>query len=308
MKRTRIYITGLLAVTLLFSSCLKDKIGEDWTSSLKGKMYAYVVDFGFKVKTLQAIPDAQTFTFKVSIGTDALPTKDITVKLGMNQASMTAYNTLNKTNYKLYPNVSFSPSTVVIKAGTRYSGTITAVVTGADKVNACDSYMAPVGITSVDNGVIIATNGTLLMSLPIGSAYSGDYLVTGYRIRPGNATEPIVNWLETFDPVGCAGNVVIKHYFGNYGYDVKITVTTTPIVVGGTTCYVCTCDVLDPVSGASVGTTWPVWTGDINTPPFPVDQTINNNYWNPVTKTFVLNCKYYSSAGDRIMYEWCVKQ
>jgi hypothetical protein len=45
------------------------------------------------------------------------------------------------------------------------------------------------------------------------------------------------------------------------------------------------------------------WTGDAATPPAPPANGSWINYYNPVTKQFVLNCYYISSAGNRIMYE-----
>jgi hypothetical protein len=49
---------------------------------------------------------------------------------------------------------------------------------------------------------------------------------------------------------------------------------------------------------------WDNWTGDPTL--VPADKTIN--YYNPVTKTFILNCYYTSSAGNRIMYEVLQRQ
>jgi hypothetical protein len=60
----------------------------------------------------------------------------------------------------------------------------------------------------------------------------------------------------------------------------------------------------DPATGLSVGGMWDNWTGDPTL--VPADKTIN--YYNPVTKTFILNCYYTSSAGNRIMYEVLQRQ
>jgi hypothetical protein len=300
MKRIKIYIIGLMAVALTLSSCLKDKVGDDWTDALKGQMYAYIIDFGFKATALQPIATPQYFTFKINIGTDALPSSDVTLKLGTNVAAMTAYNTLKGTAYKLYPYVEILTPTVIIKAGTRMSNTITVKVTNANLLNACDNYMAPIAITEASSGVTIAGNGTLLMALPIANPYAGSYRTVGYRIRPGNATEP-VDAVQAFNTVDC--KTIQKNGFGNYtAFDIKIEVTSTVVVVGGVNCLRVIATPVD-ATGASVGYMWTTWTGDAALK--PADLTIN--YYNPVTRVFILNCAYTSSAGDRIMYETCTR-
>jgi len=127
--------------------------------------------------------------------------------------------------------------------------------------------------------------------------YAGTYHTVGYRIRPGNPTEP-VNADQVFSILDY--NKVRKTGFGNYlVYDITIEVTSETVVVGGTTCYKVIASPFDPTTLASVGGMWTIWTGDPTQK--PADLTIN--YYNPVTKTFVLNCFYYSALGNRIMYE-----
>ena len=82
-----------------------------------------------------------------------------------------------------------------------------------------------------------------------------------------------------------------------------IQLTSQTVVVGGTTCYKVIATPVDG-TGAVVGGMWPSWTGDATQK--PADLTIN--YYNPVTKTFILNCYYNSSAGNRIMYEVLTRQ
>jgi len=129
------------------------------------------------------------------------------------------------------------------------------------------------------------------------SPYAGTYHTVGYRIRAGNPTEP-VDANQVFSTLDY--NKVRKTGFGNYTtYDITIEVTSETVVVGGTTCYKVIATPYDPYLFASVGGMWTVWTGDPAQK--PADLTIN--YYNPVTKTFVLNCFYYSALGNRIMYE-----
>jgi hypothetical protein len=75
------------------------------------------------------------------------------------------------------------------------------------------------------------------------------------------------------------------------------------MVVGGTTVYKVNAMPFDPSTGGDVGGMFDTWTGDPATAPAPPANATEINYYNPVTKQFVLNCWYTSSAGNRIMYE-----
>jgi hypothetical protein len=303
--RNKIFkITFFLAAVLLLSSCLKDKVGEDWTSSLKGKMYAEVWQAGFKSMGLAPVPDEVTFKFLVNIASDAVPTQDITVTLAVNQDAMDRYNAAKGTAYKLYPYIEVLDPTVTIKAGTR-NAYAHVRIKNADQLNACDNYMAPISITDATGGVVVSdalNNGSRLMALPISNPYAADYHCVGYRIRPGNPTEP-VDAIETLSTINC--KTVTKTGFGNYtAYDVQIEVTPNTVVVGGVTCFKVIATPVDPATGNSVGGMWDVWTGDPTLK--PADLTIN--YYNPVTKVFILNCYYNSAAGNRIMYETLTRE
>jgi len=139
------------------------------------------------------------------------------------------------------------------------------------------------------------------MALPISNPYAGDYTIVGYRIRPGNATEPVTG-TETLSTVDC--KTVSKVGFGNYtSYNVSIQVTANTMVVGGVTCLKVIAVPYDPTTGLSVGDMFTTWTGDAATPPTPPANATDINYYDPVNKKFVLNCYYLSSAGNRIMYE-----
>lgn len=303
--RNKIFkITYFLAAVLLLSSCLKDKVGEDWTSSLKGKMYAEIWQAGFKSMGLAPVPDPVTFKFLVNIASDALPTQDITVTLAVNQDAMDRYNAAKGTAYKLYPYIEILDPTVTIKAGTR-NAYAHVRIKNADQLNACDNYMAPISITDATGGVVVSdalNNGSRLMALPISNPYAGDYHCVGYRIRPGNPTEP-VDAIETLSTIDC--KTVTKTGFGNYtAYDVHIEVTPNTVVVGGVTCYKVIATPIDPSTGNAVGGMWDVWTGDPTLKP----ADLTTNYYNPVTKVFILNCYYVSAAGNRIMYETLTRE
>ncbi len=302
--RNKIFkIISFLAVAVFVSSCLKDDIGEDWTSTLKGKMYAEVWNAGFQALALQPTADPVIFKFLVNIATDQPPTEAITLTMGINEDALTRYNDAKGTSYKLYPYVEILDPTITIEAGTR-NAYCHVKVWNADLLDACDNFIAPISILSATGGVIVAdalNQGSRLMALPIANPYSGSYHCVGYRIRPGNPTEPIVAD-ETFSTVDC--KTVSKVGFGNYSsYSIRIEVTSVIMNVGGTDCFKVIATPYDPATGADVGGMFDSWSGDAATAPPPAVPGTAINYYNPVTKTFYLNCYYESSAGNRIMWE-----
>jgi len=139
----------------------------------------------------------------------------------------------------------------------------------------------------------------------IKNAYDAIYSTVGYRIRPGNATEPIS---EDRHLTTVNATTVQDPKFGNYAtYHVNVEVTTNTITVGGVTCFKVNATPVDG-SGAVVGAMFTTFTGDPLTAPAAPANPNEINYYNPITKTFVLNCYYLSGAGNRIMYEVLVRQ
>jgi hypothetical protein len=299
--KNKIFLTiSLLAAVFVITSCLKDKIGEDWTASLKGKMYAEIWNAGFAAFPLQPVPDTADFRFLVNIATDQPPTQDITITLAVDEAALTAYNDLKGTNYLLYPYILVQPLT--IKAGTR-NAYAHVKVWNADKLNACDNFMAPIVISAATGGVIPAdplNNGARFMALPISNPYSGDYHVVGYRKHPSLGFFD-VDRVESLTTVDC--KTVTKGLFGDYPYNVQIEITTNTMDVLGVTCYKVNVTVIDPGTNAPVASgqgQYATFTGDDTHIPIPISNDVN--YYNPVTKQFVLNA-YYNSAANRLMYE-----
>jgi hypothetical protein len=303
MRGKILMIVSLLASSIVMNSCLKDKVGLDWTDSLKGKMYAEVWRGGFSSLGLAPIPDSVTFKFLVNIATDQPPTQDITVTMAVSEEAMNNYNAAKGTAYLLYPYIDIVDKNLVIKAGTR-NAYCHVKIWNAHLLDACDNYMAPIIIQSATGGVIAAdplNMGSCLKALPISNPWAGDYNIIGYRIRPGNATEPVTG-TETLSTIDC--KTVYKIGFGNYtAYNIRIEVTSETMVVGGVTVNKVIATPYDPATGSDVGGMFTTWTGDPATPPAPPANATDINYYNPETKQFVLNCYYLSGAGNRIMYE-----
>lgn len=146
---------------------------------------------------------------------------------------------------------------------------------------------------------------TGLVKFGIKNQYDANYLTNGYRIRPGNATELVTNEVRNLTTI--SATAVQDPKFGNYSnYYVNVEVTTQTMTVGGTTCYKVIATPVDKV-GVIKGGMYTTWTGDPLSLPAPPANPTEINYYNPVTKTFVLNC-YYTSAVNRIMYEVLVRE
>jgi len=313
--KNKIFITlTFLASVLLLNSCLKDKLGEDWTSSLKGKMYAEVWKGGYLAMGLLPTTDTVEFKFLVNIATDALPTQPITITMFQDTAAVTRYNKLKglvgTAKYKPYPYCKIIDSVFTIAAGTR-NHYVNVKVWHADILNPCDNFMAAIAIKSATGGVVVTdamNQGARLMALPISNPYAGKYNTVGYRIRPGNATEYIAaGTQEVFSTVNCS--TVDKNGFGNYGtFNVSIQVTTNTMTLNnGHVVYKVICTVYNPADGSLQGGNWDTWHGDVTAtspaPPFGGLGSLEINYWDPITHQFYLNCYYNSSAGNRIMWE-----
>jgi hypothetical protein len=288
MRNKIFMIISFLAAVFFMSSCLKDDIGEDWTSSLEGKMYAEVWNAGFLAYPLQPVADPDTFKFLVNIATDALPTQNITVTLAVNEDALDRYNTKKGTNYLLYPYIEILTPQVQIKAGTRNAYAYVKVW-NADLLNACDNFMAPISIMSATGGVVVAdalNQGSRLMALPINNPYAGDYHNVGYRNHPTAGMQPFDYAHMALSTIDC--QTVLKAQVGNYsGYTLEMKILTDIIDVGGVSCNKVELNIPE------VPGDWGMYP-DLSGAPM--------NYYNPVTKVFELYY-YYNNAAPRIIRE-----
>jgi hypothetical protein len=273
MRKNIIYILGFLALTFSTSSCLKDDLGEDWTDSLAGKMYAQIMKPGFQVTGLNPIPASQEFEFMVNIATDALPSSAITLTVAVDEPAIAKYNAAHGTDYKLYPYITILTPSITIPAGSR-TGTIKVSVTDADKLSACDNFFAPISITSVTGGVVIASNmKTVMMAMPIANPYQGLYNCTGVFSHP-TAGNRDIDEEKDLSTVDCKTVATTVGDLG--GYQVTFTVNAdNSVTIGGA------------VSASQ--------------PCIPVPG--KPNYYDPATKSFHVNYQYTGGGGFRVIQE-----
>jgi hypothetical protein len=298
MKNKILLTISFLAALLVISSCLKDDVGEDWTDSLKGKMYAEVWNGGYRAFSLQPVAEPDTFKFMVNIASDQPPAEDITLTLEVNGEAMTRYNTLKGTDYKLFPFITILNPTVVIKAGTR-NAYVHVKVWNANTLSACDNFMAPISIKTATGGVIVAdpvNQGSRLMALPIANQYQGNYHAVGYFFHP---TSP-----RAIDQDKSLSTLTCKSVRGDYAdlgpdYTMDLIVDESQVVMVGTKptykvtilCYgplvFEQLDVADDLITHATGVTW--------------------NYWDINAKAFVLRSRYNNGAAWREAQEVVTK-
>ena len=300
MKNKIILLVSFFTVVFSLVSCLKDDVGEYWKDDLAGKMYATVANPALQQLALKPVPGEVKYDFLLNIATDALPAEDITVTLKIDPAAVTAYNTQTGKSYKPYPNIEILTKTVLIAKGTR-NATASAKVWGAETLNACDNFIAAISIESATtaSGGTITIGGNMkssLTALPIANPYAGDYHLVGYRIHPSLGTLP-VDKATSASTVDC--KTIRKPQMGDYPYNCDITITSETMTVNGAT--VNKVKVSSPdVAPANFGM-YDTYTGDPAFPPTAASSDVN--YYDPATKTFVLNYYYLSSGVPRKIYE-----
>jgi hypothetical protein len=301
MKNKIILLVSFFAVVFSLVSCLKDDVGEYWKDDLAGKMYATVAVPALQQLALKPVAGDVKYEFLVNIATDALPTEDITLTLKIDPAAVTEYNTNAGKSYKPYPNIEILTKSILIAKGTR-NATAQIKVWGAEALNACDNYIAGVSIESATtaSGGTITIAGNMksnLTALPISNPYAGDYHLVGYRIHPAYVDPLTVDKTTAASTVDC--KTIRKPQMGDYPYNCDITITAETMTVNGATVNKVIVSSPD-VAPANFGM-YDTYTGSAATPPTPPSTDVN--YYNPATKTFVLNYFYLSAGVPRKIYE-----
>lgn len=327
MKRNKygLIMLALIALTTGFSSCLNDPMIEDQKYGMINLNANKIIEIPAAtthVKNVVSLDEGiKVYTYEVRLAAEQPATEDIVVNMEVvsdagtvikavrqrlgDQYPATGEDSIPDEDIKIFPADGITvPSSVTIPKGKR-SAELKVSIDTHKLIGAAQFVL--VGVKSVQNsGYLISGNyGNILLNMKVMSIYDGNYVCNGYRIRPGNPTEPVVDEVRHLTTVNAT--TVQDPKFGNYsGYQVNVEVTTEPIVVGGVTCYKVNAIPVD-ATGAVVGGMYPTFTGDPATAPTAPANPTEINYYNPVTKTFVLNC-YYVSSKNRIMYEVLVRQ
>jgi len=207
---------SLMSIALL-SSCLKDS--------------PYTVDFT-KTKPLVELPGAANvsgsaglfeivgvlakasgaspFNVPVNLAAPQPLSSALTVKLSVNAAALTAYNSANSTSYVLLPAADYSSTlSVTIPAGQNLANLVVNINTSL--VDPTQQYALPLTITD-GGGQQISNYNTVIFGIVVKNAYDDNYTATGYVFHPSapralNAVYPIttVNAVTSQCQVGDLG-------------------------------------------------------------------------------------------------------
>lgn len=188
----------LLAVMVVFTSCLKDHLAMDpaqsnnvvefantgTNASPAGAVYPrFSSDLGSLVSG-----DSATFNVNLSYSGANMAPSDITVTLQIDTAALNAYNEDQGTDYVLPPaSVYHFTPTAVIKKGTQVFQLKLPIINNSDfdfNVN----YALPIKIVSVSTGEISGNYGTAIYSFAVRNVYDGIYTMSGTMTDQANAT------------------------------------------------------------------------------------------------------------------------
>lgn len=286
MRKNILFLVAILSGVLLFNSCLKDDEFDNWKEDVKGSIFATVVKPQLQQLSLEPVPGEVEFEFLINIASDVPPNYDINVTMGIDSAAVAAYNQSTGKNYKVYPKIEILTPNVTIPKGTRVA-TVRCKVWGANELNACDNFIAPIGIVSVSNNIPIAANmKTYMLALPIKNPYAGFYHAVGYRLHPSLGLLPFDYPSLELKTVDC--KTVKKDRTGDYtGYTLNIEVTEQTIVLpNGHTVYKVIATI-NEVDASDQGM-------------YPDDAGQPMNYYDPVDNKFELYYFYNSSAPRKI--------
>jgi hypothetical protein len=158
-KLSKLIVAASLAVGL--TSCLKDD--EHFVNFASAGYVAeipYVANRSIlKTVSVSASSASTAAPVDINIASPNPPTQDVPVTVAIDEAAMTAYNTANKTAYKLLPSAAYQVTNpmVTVASGKRI-GTVNVNFVGGQVPTTGGPYALPLSITSVPSNVVISAN------------------------------------------------------------------------------------------------------------------------------------------------------
>jgi hypothetical protein len=265
----------LLALPLLLFSCIKEKYaieyGEDNTQRLitefegaKDTLISKAIDAATGISVVELI-NLQSVSRSVI-------EQSYTVKLSVNNALLTAYNNNNGTNFILPPAAAITLETLDFSISKERR-----VIPVIARINSTsligNDYAIPLTITQVGSGEISKLSQNVIVAISVKNAYDANYRSVGSRTSHGGPSPS--------DPVTAV-----------FPYDY----TKTLVTVNANTCTMFTADNVDDM----YITVNPDNSVTCSTSPFGAFPTSNEGpcSYNPTTRVFTLNYKYFNSAGN----------
>ena len=286
MKRYKIILNVLGVCTLLFgvSSCLKDDahfvdfagVGATADIPTSTNSGSIIANKSFNIATAPT-----PYSFDVNISSPSIPTTSTDVTMGIDAATLKAYNDANlaadssSTVYEILPDstYSFASPTITVPAGQRL-GTVT-INFKTSKIDASHSYALPIVIKSATNGVTPSANWGKKLLLPkVKNPFEGQYHSIGIFNHPTAGPRKIDRdkYLQTTN-----ANTV-RTEFADLGSAATMDLTvnadnSVTLVPGGTA---------NPNSILTAG---------------------KKSFYDPAAKAFTLFYQYHGASGDRVINE-----
>jgi hypothetical protein len=260
----------------------------------------------FKVLALDIKPEATTVNVYVNYAAPGLAPNDINVTVALDPEGLAAYNTAHGTEYAIPAADAYSlpTTTVTIKKGERFA--IVPILVNTSKVDLALQNAVPLKIVDASGVTITANNSALIYALVVKNEYDGDYIVTGWFFHPaaGRAIDGTKH-LSTVNAIRLEGSI------GDLGSPFQFDVVDNKLVNWSSDAFTSTgfmtadnpggVDYSDPSNDGHVP-------GDAT-----FNQTIYNNTYDPVTKTFYMHYGYRAgvvtgeSGYTRQIYEKWVR-
>ena len=193
MKKTFYIKTALLSLTTMafLSSCLKDNSHYvDFAASKPLVELPVATGVGaaggeFQAVAFSIVSTPTPLDLLVNVAAPKPLTTSLTVKLSVDAAALTAYNTANNTSYVLLPPADYSSTlSVTIPANQNSANLVININTSA--IDPTQTYVLPLTITD-GGGQQISNYKTVLYNVQVKNKYDGVYKVTGTMV---DATSP----------------------------------------------------------------------------------------------------------------------
>ena len=285
-------LTGLLPIT----GCVKSK-EQTFTDFSKVNDLVILQGAGmsnFSTANIIITPashDTLSFDVYADLAGVQGASSNVTVKLGIDDASRTAYNTGNGTNYLAFTSSMYklASTTVTIAAGQHYAKTTLEVY--KNMVDLTKSWMLPITIADA-SGKTLSSNQNIVYYHIIGNPMAGTYKVSGTRTNyngPAVGTPASTNNLATTKtglPVSATTiSLDYANVGGGWGYEVTFDAAYSKI-----TSVVANSTLLAGIQSGSFSLTAPT-------------------EYDPATKTIKLHTTYTNTAGNaRVIDEVFAKQ
>lgn len=282
--KTRLYIKLALAAVVTmtgFSSCLKDdKHYVDFAGATPLIELPSAANVGGSGGLLQkaALDISSTpipIQLMVNLASPHTLGTAVNVKLSVDEAALTKYNTDNGTSYQLLPSNTYTSTlTATIAAGTN-SAYVTINITSSLINPAITTYALPLTITD-GGGQQISNYKTVIFNVQAKNPYDATYTQTGSLTFPdGTGRSYTGNRTKALTTINATTVVMEAFDLGGNGFFMYLKVNSDNTVT-------------------------------ISPSPTSANQTIQangTNTYDPATKTFSLHYKYVGGTGDRVIVE-----